>query len=85
MAEHIPSREATLHAARTALADFKAAADWQANAAYWVGRLESALAGVLHSVGPALPAVGEYDTGGCGAVDADDLDACGHCADCTGS
>jgi hypothetical protein len=26
----------------------------------------------------------ECATEGCGAVDADDLDACGHCADCTG-
>lgn len=84
MAEYIASREASMAAARAALTDFKAA-DWQADPAYWVGRLESALAGVLDSAGPPLPAAGKYDTGGCGAVDADDLDACGHCCDCTGT
>lgn len=84
MAEYIASREAALDAARVALADFKAA-DWQVDPAYWVGRLESALAGVVRSAGPALPAAKEHGTDGCGAVDADDLDSCGHCADCTGS
>jgi hypothetical protein len=82
MAEYTPSRDAALGAARGALADLKAA-DWHANPAYWVGRLEVALAGVLRSVGPAAPVVQERDTDGCGAVDADDLDACGHCTDCT--
>ncbi|HEY6114642.1 MAG TPA: hypothetical protein VI172_01675 [Candidatus Dormibacteraeota bacterium] len=83
MAEYTASREAALHAARTALADLKATG-WQANPAYWVGRLEAALTGVLRSTDTVVPATGEYETGGCGAVDADDLDACGHCSDCTG-
>jgi hypothetical protein len=84
MAEYIASREAALDAARVALADLKAA-DWATNPAYWVGRLEAALTGVLRSAGPATPAAEESDHNGCGAVDADDLDACGHCSDCTGS
>lgn len=84
MAKDIASREAALEAARVALADLKAKG-WESNPAYWVGRLEAALAGVLRSTGPVLPAAKEPSTGGCGAVDADDLDACGHCSDCTGS
>lgn len=84
MADYVASREAALDAARVALADLKVA-DWSTDPAYWVGRLKSALAGVVRSARPALPAAGEYDTGGCGAVDADDWDACGHCSDCTGS
>lgn len=83
MAEYIGSRAATLHAAHVALADMKAKG-WQSNPAYWVGRLESALTSVLRAVEPATPAVAENETGGCGAMDADDLDACGHCSDCTG-
>jgi hypothetical protein len=83
MAEYIASREAALDAARVALADLKAA-DWAANPAYWIGRLEAALTGVLRSAGPVLPAAEERATGGCGAMDAGDLDACGECPDCTG-
>lgn len=78
-----PSRDAATHAARVALAELKAKG-WESNPAYWVGRLEAALTSVLRSSGPTLPAAGEPSTGGCGAVDADDLDACGHCSDCTG-
>jgi hypothetical protein len=84
MAEYTASREAALDAARVALADLKAT-DWQADPAYWVGRLESALTGVLRSAGPVTPAAKERATEGCGAVDADDLDACGRCSDCTGN
>lgn len=83
MGEYTASREAVLHAARAALADLKATG-WQAEPAYWVGRLEAALTGVLRVTGTAVAATDEYDTGGCGAVDAADLDACGHCSDCTG-
>lgn len=83
MTEITPSREAATHAARVALAEMKASG-WETNPAYWVGRLEAALTGVLRNAGPDLPAVGERATGGCGAVDADDLDACGECSDCTG-
>lgn len=83
MPEITPSREAALYAARVTLADLKAKG-WESNPAYWVGRLESALAGVVRSAGPALPAAEERGTDGCGAVDADDLDACGHCSNCTG-
>jgi hypothetical protein len=81
-AEIASSREAATHAARAALAELKAKG-WETNPAYWVGRLEAALTGVLRSAGPDLPAAGERATGGCGAVDADDLDACGKCSDCT--
>lgn len=82
-AETTFSREAALDAARAALTDLKAT-DWHADPAYWVGRLEAALAGVLRSAGPVTPATEESDPNGCGAVDAEDLDACGHCSDCTG-
>lgn len=83
MTETPVSREASLHAARVALAELKAKG-WQSNPAYWVGRLEAALTSVVHSAGPVLPTVGERGDDGCGAVDSDDLDACGHCSDCTG-
>ncbi|MBD9700613.1 hypothetical protein IHE56_00610 [Streptomyces sp. ID01-12c] len=81
MTEITPSREAATQAARDALAEMKASG-WETNPAYWVGRLEAALTGVLRSAGPALPDNGEHATGGCGAVDADDFDACGKCSDC---
>jgi len=84
MAANPASREAALYAARVALADMKAT-DWNANPAYWVGRLEVALTGVLRATDTVVPATEEYATDGCGAVDANDLDACGHCSDCTGS
>lgn len=77
MTEITPSREAAAHAARVALAELKATG-WEANPAYWVGRLEAALNGVLRATNVVAPVA----TDGCGAMDADDLDACGHCADC---
>ena len=83
MTETPASRDAALHAARVALAELKAKR-WQSNPAYWVGRLEAALTSVVRSAGPATPMVEERGVDGCGAVNADDLDACGHCADCTG-
>lgn len=82
MADYITSREAALDAARVALAEL-AAKGWESNPAYWVGRLESALAGVVRSAGPTLPAAEGRGAEGCGAVDPDDLDACGNCSDCT--
>ena len=82
MAETPVSRDAALHAARVALAELKAKG-WQSNPAYWVGRLESALAGVVRTAGPTLPATEGHGSEGCGAVDPDDLDACGKCSDCT--
>ncbi|NUO43746.1 MAG: hypothetical protein HOV82_17120 [Streptomyces sp.] len=51
------SRESALHAARVALADLKAT-DWTVNPAYWVGRLETALAqlvGDTDQVAPKTP------------------------------
>lgn len=48
MTEITPSREAATHAARVALAELKAKG-WESNPAYWVGRLEAALTGVLRA------------------------------------
>lgn len=48
--EYVPSRDAVIAAARIALDEMNAKG-WQSNPAYWVGRLESALAATLKAIG----------------------------------
>lgn len=45
----------------------------------WIASIDRSLS---TKTAPGAPAVSDPDQG-CGAVDAADLDACGHCADCT--
>lgn len=58
MPENTTSRDTALNAARVALADLKAKG-WETNPAYWVGRLEAALTGVLRATDTAAPATTE--------------------------
>jgi hypothetical protein len=60
MAENTASREAALDAARGALADLKAA-DWQADPAYWLGRLETALTQIVGEADSPAPTPAPVD------------------------